>query len=83
MELRKDGTMNRKDFQGEISSKLLEEGEELLIDFEKLRKIAQGQEAVVPVVVQDASQVLVTSEIWPIVQQVLLLTNCQPCQWTY
>ncbi|MBP9854859.1 MAG: phosphoribosyl-AMP cyclohydrolase [Candidatus Omnitrophica bacterium] len=45
--------MNRKDFKGEISSNLLEESEQVLIDFEKLRKIAQTKEAVVPVVVQD------------------------------
>ncbi len=46
--------MDRKDFAGEVTSNVLEESEQLIIDFEKLRKIAQGQEAVVPVVVQDA-----------------------------
>lgn len=47
--------MNRKDFKGEVTSGILEEGDEILIDFEKLRKIAQTKEAVVPVVVQDAA----------------------------
>jgi len=46
--------MNRKDFQGQIDHKLLEEGSEILIDFEKLRKVAQSPDPVVPVIVQDA-----------------------------
>ncbi|MEW5958831.1 MAG: phosphoribosyl-AMP cyclohydrolase [Chloroflexota bacterium] len=35
-------------------SKQLEEGPDLRLDFSKLRKVAQGREAVVPVAVQDA-----------------------------
>lgn len=46
--------MNRKDFQGEINSAVLEESKELLLDFDKLDKIAATKSAVVPVVVQDA-----------------------------
>jgi phosphoribosyl-AMP cyclohydrolase len=37
-----------------IDAERLEEGNELLIDFDKLGKVAQCGEAVVPVVVQDA-----------------------------
>jgi len=37
-----------------IDSNRLEEGRELSLDFEKLRKVAQSREAVLPVVVQDA-----------------------------
>jgi phosphoribosyl-AMP cyclohydrolase len=46
--------MNRKDYKGEVASKLLEDGAEVLIDFEKLKKVAQSPDPVVPVVVQDA-----------------------------
>jgi phosphoribosyl-AMP cyclohydrolase len=37
-----------------IDSKTLEEGHDLLLDFEKLRKVARSKEPVVPVAVQDA-----------------------------
>ena len=47
--------MNRKDFTGEVTHALLETGSQVLIDFEKLRKVAQTPDAVVPVVVQDAT----------------------------
>ena len=46
--------MNRKDRKEEIPSKFLENGSEILIDFEKLRKVAQSPDPVVPVIVQDA-----------------------------
>lgn len=45
--------MNRKEFQGEITAEVLEEKDALLLDFEKLDKIAATKSAVVPVVVQD------------------------------
>jgi phosphoribosyl-AMP cyclohydrolase len=51
--------MNRKDHKGEVTHKILEDDKDILIDFEKLRKIAQSPEPVVPVVVQDA----VTKEV--------------------
>ncbi len=38
----------------EPSTKALEEGSELLLDFHKLRKVAECGEAVIPVVTQDA-----------------------------
>lgn len=47
--------MNRKEYKGEITPKVLEEGRDVLLDFDKLKKIAQGSEPVVPVVVQDAA----------------------------
>ena len=47
--------MNRKDHQGQVDHKLLEEGADILLDFEKLRKVAQTEEPVVPVIVQDAA----------------------------
>ncbi len=46
--------MNRKNFQGDVTHEMLEEGPQLLLDFEKLDKIAATKSAVVPVVVQDA-----------------------------
>jgi len=46
--------MNRKDHQGEVTSKVLEDSGTLILDFEKLRKVAQCQDPVVPVIVQDA-----------------------------
>lgn len=49
-----EGKMNRKDYQGEMTSQVLEESEALLLDFTKLDKIAATKSAVVPVVVQDA-----------------------------
>ena len=46
--------MNRKDVKEKISHKDLEEGDQILIDFEKLKKIADTDSSVVPVIVQDA-----------------------------
>ena len=37
-----------------VDSHMLEEGHDLLLDFSKLRKVAQAREAVMPVAVQDA-----------------------------
>ena len=45
--------MNRKNYEGDISSKILEEGVEICLDFEKLQRIAQTESFVIPVVVQD------------------------------
>lgn len=45
--------MNRKEYQGEIDSNLLEESETLVLDFDKLDKIAATKSSVVPVAVQD------------------------------
>jgi phosphoribosyl-AMP cyclohydrolase len=47
--------MNRKDSKGNVDLKAVENGVEILLDFEKLKKIAQNPEAVVPVIVQDAA----------------------------
>ena len=47
-------TMNRKAYKGEVAGRLLEEGADILIDFEKLRKVAQSPDPVVPVIVQDS-----------------------------
>ena len=47
--------MDRKDHKGQVTHELLENGGALLIDFEKLRKVAQSEDPVVPVVVQDAA----------------------------
>jgi phosphoribosyl-AMP cyclohydrolase len=47
--------MNRKDYKGEITPKVLEDGKAILLDFEKLRKVAQSPDAVLPVIVQDAN----------------------------
>lgn len=38
-----------------MDSRTLEEGQELRLDFEKLRKVARSKEPVVPVAVQDAA----------------------------
>lgn len=46
--------MNRKDCKQEITHQGLEEGKDVLLDFEKLRKVAQSPDPVVPVIVQDA-----------------------------
>ena len=54
--------------------KRLEEGHELHLDFEKLRKVGQAREAVLPVAVQDAAtkEVLVIADgavwIWNLVE---------------
>jgi phosphoribosyl-AMP cyclohydrolase len=47
--------MNRKDFKGQVDHKTLEEGGQVFVDFEKLRKVAQSPDPVVPVIVQDAA----------------------------
>ena len=47
--------MDRKDHKGEVTHKILEDDKVALIDFEKLRKVAQSPDPVVPVVVQDAA----------------------------
>ncbi len=47
--------MNRKDFRGEVTHQVLEDGTGVLIDFEKLCKVAQSPDPVVPVIVQDAA----------------------------
>jgi phosphoribosyl-AMP cyclohydrolase len=44
---------------GKIDPIRLEEGDELFVDFEKLKKVAQASESVLPVVVQDADSGLV------------------------
>jgi len=51
--------MDRKHYKGEVTHKILEDDKVILIDFEKLRKVAQSPDPVVPVVVQDA----VTKEV--------------------
>lgn len=45
--------MNRKNYKEEITSDLLENGEEVLLDFEKLKKVAASADPVLPVAVQD------------------------------
>jgi len=46
--------MNRKDITEEITSAMLENGMHLMLDFDKLKKIADTSLPVVPVAVQDA-----------------------------
>ncbi|MEI8011383.1 MAG: phosphoribosyl-AMP cyclohydrolase [Candidatus Omnitrophota bacterium] len=46
--------MNRKNYPGDVTGAVLENNTDILIDFDKLVKVAQSQEPVVPVVVQDA-----------------------------
>ena len=46
--------MNRKNFPGKPDHALLENGADILMDFEKLRKVGECQDPVVPVIVQDA-----------------------------
>ena len=46
--------MNRKEFNVPVDHHLLENGDIVLMDFEKLRKVAACQDPVVPVIVQDA-----------------------------
>ena len=46
--------MNRKDYKGEVDHAMIENGHEVLIDFTKLKKVAQSEDPVVPVAVQDA-----------------------------
>jgi phosphoribosyl-AMP cyclohydrolase len=45
--------MNRHHCLGDISTARLEEGNEILIDFEKLRSVARSPDPVVPVATQD------------------------------
>ncbi|MBF0330906.1 MAG: phosphoribosyl-AMP cyclohydrolase [Candidatus Omnitrophica bacterium] len=47
--------MNRKDFKGPVTHDVLENQDGIIIDFEKLRKVAESPDPVVPVVVQDAA----------------------------
>ena len=47
--------MDRKDFKGQVTGDILENKTDILIDFEKLCKVAQSPDPVVPVVVQDAA----------------------------
>jgi phosphoribosyl-AMP cyclohydrolase len=51
--------MNRKDFKDQVTHDVLENQSGIIIDFEKLRKVAESPDPVVPVVVQDA----VTKEV--------------------
>jgi phosphoribosyl-AMP cyclohydrolase len=46
--------MNRKEYIIPVDHNLLENGDKVLLDFEKLRKVALCQDPVVPVIVQDA-----------------------------
>ena len=46
--------MNRKDCSSLPDHTMLENGADVLLDFEKLRKVAACQDPVVPVIVQDA-----------------------------
>jgi phosphoribosyl-AMP cyclohydrolase len=46
--------MNRKEWVIPVDHAMLENGDALLMDFEKLRKVAECQDPVVPVIVQDA-----------------------------
>lgn len=45
--------MNRDHIQEKIDSKRLEEGDEILLDFKKLQKVAQSEDPVIPAVAQD------------------------------
>jgi len=45
--------MNRKDITGDVDAARLEQGSELMVDFEKLKKVANCGTPVVPVAVQD------------------------------
>lgn len=45
--------LNRQDIKGDIDANRLEHGDEVMLDFEKLRKIAASDDPVVPVAVQD------------------------------
>jgi phosphoribosyl-AMP cyclohydrolase len=47
--------MNRKERKDETDLRTVENGMEVLLDFDKLKKIAASQEAVVPVIVQDVT----------------------------
>jgi len=45
--------MNRKNAKGEVSMAQIEEGAEILLDFEKLQKVTRSGKPVIPVAVQD------------------------------
>lgn len=45
--------MDRNSAKGKIDTAQIEEGTEILLDFDKLQKVARGGEPVVPVAVQD------------------------------
>ena len=45
--------MNRKNAKDEITNEIIEEGTEILLDFDKLQKIGNTGEKVLPVAVQD------------------------------
>lgn len=47
--------MDRKNYAGKPDHAMLENGADVLMDFEKLRKVAGCQDPVVPVIVQDAA----------------------------
>jgi phosphoribosyl-AMP cyclohydrolase len=47
--------MNRKNLKGEVALKAIENGNEIALDFDKLKKVVQGPEAVMPVIVQDTA----------------------------
>ncbi len=47
--------MNRKEYNGTVTHEVLENGSQAIIDFEKLCKVAQSPDPVVPVIVQDAA----------------------------
>lgn len=51
--LKPRNVMNRKAYNGKITPELIEEGTQVLIDFEKLKKVAASPDPVVPVAVQD------------------------------
>lgn len=46
--------MNRKNVTGKIDHAVLENGADIMLDFEKLSKVAECQDPVLPVIVQDA-----------------------------
>ena len=46
--------MNRKDAEGKTDMIQIEEGTEILLDFEKMQNAVQSGEAIIPVAVQDA-----------------------------
>jgi phosphoribosyl-AMP cyclohydrolase len=47
--------MNRKDLKSEIDLQVIENGNAIVLDFDKLRKITERPEAAMPVIVQDAA----------------------------
>ena len=57
--------MNRKDAKGKIDMAQIEEGAEILLDFDKLQKVTQAGEPVIPVAVQDveSKEILVVAYV--------------------